>query len=134
MRNRLQLIMMNIATSTISDKTRKVLSMEGRWLSILEFANYKGKSISTVRRYIKANRVKHKEEQGKYYVWVKGYRDPSQQNERDFLEIRLENERLKKENRTLTEQVAELQMLVKIYEEEKSVVNADQLPELPCEL
>lgn len=126
--------MMNIATSTISDKTRKVLSMEGRWLSILEFANYKGKSISTVRRYIKANRVKHKEEQGKYYVWVKGYRDPSQQNERDFLEIRLENERLKKENRTLTEQVAELQMLVKIYEEEKSVVNADQLPELPCEL
>lgn len=134
MRNRLQLIMMNIATSTISDKTRKVLSMEGRWLSILEFANYKGKSISTVRRYIKANRVKHKEEQGKYYVWVKGYRDPSQQNERDFLEIRLENERLKKENRTLTEQVAELQMLVKIYEEEKSVVNVDQLPELPCEL
>lgn len=126
--------MMNIATSTISDKTRKVLSMEGRWLSILEFANYKGKSISTVRRYIKANRVKHKEEQGKYYVWVKGYRDPSQQNERDFLEIRLENERLKKENRTLTEQVAELQMLVKIYEEEKSVVNVDQLPELPCEL
>lgn len=108
--------------------------MEGRWLSILEFANYKGKSISTVRRSIKANRVKHKEENGKYFIWANGYKDPSQQTERDFLELRLENERLKRENRVLTEQVDELQMLVKIYEEEKSSLSVSNLPDLPSEL
>ena len=47
--------------------------MEGKWLSIIEYANYKKKSISTVRRYIKANRVKYKEDQGKYYILCKNY-------------------------------------------------------------
>lgn len=108
--------------------------MEGRWLSILEFANYKGKSISTIRRYIKADRVKYKEDNGKYYIWIKEYKDPSFQNEKDFLELRLENERLKRENRILTEQAAELEMLVKIYEEEKNALSVKNLPELPVEL
>lgn len=108
--------------------------MDGRWLSILEFANYKGKSISTVRRYIKADRVKHKEENGKYFVWAKGYQDPTQQNEKAFLEMRLENERLKRENRVLSEQVDELKMLVKIYEQESGSLNAKNLPELPKDI
>ncbi len=109
--------------------------MEGRWLSILEFAAYKGKSISTVRRYIKADRVKHKEDNGKYFIWVNNYRDPNGASEKDFLEIRLENERLKKENRALTEKTGELEMLVKLYEEEKaSYTRRNALPELPAEL
>ena len=115
----------------MSDKTRKVLSMDGRWLSILEFAKYKGKSISTVRRYIKADRVKHKEENGKYFIWARDYQDPAGQNEKAFLELRLENERLKKENRLLKEESDELQMLVKIYEEEKAAKKSGFLPELP---
>ncbi|MCO4752928.1 MAG: hypothetical protein KC478_00530 [Bacteriovoracaceae bacterium] len=108
--------------------------MDGRWLSIQEFANYKGKSVSTVRRYIKAERVKFKEENGKYFVWAKGYQDPSLQSEKVFLELRLDNERLKKENRVLTEQVDELKMLVQIYEEEKNSLNVHNLPELPLDL
>ena len=56
--------------------------MDGRWLSILEFANYKGKSVSTIRRYIKAERVKFKEENGKYFIWARDYKDPSLQNEK----------------------------------------------------
>lgn len=109
--------------------------MEGRWLSILEFAAYKGKSISTVRRYIKADRVKHKEDNGKYFIWVNNYRDPSGASGKEFLEIRLENERLKKENRVLAEKASELEMLVKIYEEEKAAIGRrNSLPELPPEL
>ena len=108
--------------------------MDGRWLSILEFANYKGKSVSTIRRYIKAERVKFKEENGKYFIWARDYMDPSLQNEKEFLELRLENERLKKENRTLGEQISELQMLVRIYEEEKNSLNAKNLPDLPVDL
>ncbi|MEX0798677.1 MAG: hypothetical protein WD025_04505 [Bacteriovoracaceae bacterium] len=115
--------------------------MDGRWLSILEFAHYKGKSVSTVRRYIKADRVKHKEENGKYFIWAKDYHDPAQQNEKAFLELRLENERLKKENRVLSEQTDELKMLVEIYEEESlassrkgSETRSRDLPALPIDL
>lgn len=108
--------------------------MEGRWLSILEFANYKGKSISTVRRYIKADRVKHKEDNGKYYIWAKDYQSAETENEKEALELRFENERLKKENRQLGEEVAELQMLVKLYEEEKNKLGKRDLPDLPAEL
>jgi len=106
--------------------------MEGKWLSVLEFATYKNKSISTVRRYVKADRVKHKEENGKYFIWVKNYVNSDLNSEREFLEIKLENERLKKDIYRLTDEVSELRMLVTIYESEKKVPPV--LPELPSEL
>lgn len=109
--------------------------MEGKWLSILEYASFKKKSISTVRRYIKANRVKHKEDNGKYYIWAKNYSDSVTKVEKDNLEVRFENERLKKENRILKEEVAELRMLISIYEtEKKNKALPPELPELPREI
>lgn len=107
--------------------------MEGKWLSILEYASFKKKSISTVRRYIKANRVKHKEENGKYYIWAKNYTNINTVEERELLENKFELERLKKENRILKEEVAELRMLVSIYENSKQP-NVPELPELPRDL
>lgn len=106
--------------------------MEGKWLSVLEFATYKNKSISTVRRYVKADRVKHKEENGKYFIWVKNYVDNTLNSEKEVLEIKLENERLKKDLHRLTDELSELKMLVQIYEAEKQVIPT--LPELPSEL
>jgi hypothetical protein len=88
--------------------------MDGKWLSILEYANYKNKSISTVRRYIKANRVKYKDEQGKYYIFCKNYQIDDTHKEQ--LNLKLENMRLAKENRVLKEELAELKMLVDLYE------------------
>ena len=109
--------------------------MEGKWLSILEYASFKKKSISTVRRYIKANRVKHKEEHGKYYIWAKNFSNSVTKDEKESLETRFENERLKKENRILKEEVAELRMLVSLYEaEKKSRALPPELPELPREI
>lgn len=109
--------------------------MEGKWLSILEYAAFKKKSISTVRRYIKANRVKHKEDNGKYFIWTKNFNTSVTQDEKDQLEIRFENERLKKETRLLKEELAELRMLVNIYESEKKTLPAPpELPELPREI
>ena len=90
--------------------------MDGKWLSVLEFASYKNKSISTVRRYIKANRVKFKDENGKYFIWVKNYQDESNNEEKELFQLKLENERLKKENRVIKEEINELKMLVQIYE------------------
>ena len=109
--------------------------MEGKWLSILEYAAFRKKSISTVRRYIKANRVKHKEDCGKYYIWTKNFNNNVTQGEKDQLEVRFENERLKKENRILKEELAELRMLIGIYESEKKKLPIPpELPELPREI
>lgn len=107
--------------------------MDGKWLSILEFAAYKKKSISTVRRYVKANRVKHKEEQGKYYIWVKSYITSQTNEEREVLEMKLENQRLKKEIREYKEENAELKMLVELYEggQMGPAKQTDLPPELP---
>lgn len=104
-------------------------SLEGKWLSILEFAAYKKKSISTVRRYIKANRVKHKEDQGKYYIWVKNYVPLEEKSERESLTIKLELERLRKENRNLKEELAETKMLITLYETGELKTALPDLPE-----
>lgn len=103
--------------------------MEGKWLSILEYAAYKKKSISTVRRYIKANRVKFKEDNGKYFIWTKNFVETSDETQKESLELKFENQRLKKEIRLLTEELAEMKMLVSIYESEKN--KEPILPQLP---
>lgn len=108
--------------------------MDGKWLSVLEYAAYKNKSISTVRRYIKANRVKFKDENGKYLIWTKNFNDSKTSEEKELLALKLENERLKKENRILTEENNEFKMLIQIYERDKFELNKNKLPELPEDL
>ena len=107
--------------------------MEGKWLSILEFAAYKKKSISTVRRYIKANRVKHKEENGKYYIWVKNFVPDQTQAQKDQLELKFEIERLRKENKDLKEELAEARMLIKLYEDGQMLPSLTA-KDLPCRM
>ena len=104
--------------------------MEGKWLSVLEYASFKNKSISTVRRYIKANRVKFKQESGKYFIWTKNFLDNKSEDERNNLELKFEIERLKKENIYLKDQLSEMQMLVNIYEQKSQL----SLPDIPSEL
>ena len=108
--------------------------MEGKWLSVLEYASYKGKSISTVRRYIKANRVKFKEENGKYFIWTKNYIPSRTEDQKTIIETKFEIERLKKENQELKEELAEAKMLLELYEKGKMGVQKKVLPELPAEL
>jgi hypothetical protein len=110
--------------------------MEGKWLSILEYASYKKKSISTVRRYVKANRVKHKEENGKYYIWAKNFVPNHTTVERQHLESKFELERLKKENIELKEEISEAKMLIQLYENGQMLISKKKsdLPELPPSL
>lgn len=107
--------------------------MEGKWLSVLEYASYKKKSISTIRRYIKANRVKHRDENGKYFIWVKNYIPNTTEKDKNNLELKFENERLKKENIELKEELAETKMLIELYESGQMVPpkQKSDLPELP---
>ena len=113
--------------------TYKGIVMEGKWLSILEYATYKKKSVSTVRRYVKANRLKLKEENGKYYIWVKNYISAQTLNEKDQLGLKFELERSKKENIALKEELAEVKMLIALYEQGQLLAprSASDLPDLP---
>jgi len=106
--------------------------MEGRWLSILEYAQYKNKSISTVRRYVKAGRVKYRDENGKYLLWVGNYISPITSTEKEALESKFELERLKKENRELQTENTEMKMLIDLYE--KGHMLPKKLPQTPISL
>lgn len=110
--------------------------MESKWLSVQEYAAYKKKSISTVRRYIRADRVKYRDEGGKYFIWTKNYISQKSESERKQLSFKLEFERLKKENIDLKEELAEVKMLIQLYE--KGNVSTENraftLPEIPQSL
>lgn len=83
--------------------------MENRedWLSINEYTEATSKSDSTVRRYIRSGKVESKFEDGKYFI--KG---------KFSLGNKTKVKRLEEENRALREEVAELRMLVDLYEKQ----------------
>ncbi|MFH1223119.1 MAG: hypothetical protein V1647_02100 [Pseudomonadota bacterium] len=76
------------------------------WLSITEFSVLNKMSPSTIRRKIKANVIKFKLEEGKYYLLDEKGGAPN--DEKDVL------------IRSLREEVSELKMLVKILEKQKN--------------
>jgi uncharacterized protein involved in tellurium resistance len=103
--------------------------MEGVWLSITDYSSYKKISISTIRRYIKSNILKYKEENGKYFIYVPSNEKIKVRQDEETLRNRLEIEFLKTQLRQLQQENAELKMLVELYEGKKSLI--DLPPELP---
>ncbi len=95
------------------------MANEGIWLSINEYSDYRGISISTIRRYIKASQVKSKFENGKYYIYVnEGNLERYQtRKESENLTHLLKIKELEQKNRLLMEEVNELKMLINIYEQ-----------------
>ena len=106
---------------------------EGVWLSINDYSRYKNVSISTIRRHIKNNILKHKEENGKYFIYVPSTEKLRLREEEEVLRIRLETELLRNQIRILKEENNELKMLVELYEKQnqKNVIK-DLPPELPA--
>jgi cell shape-determining protein MreC len=107
---------------------------EGVWLSINDYSRYKNVSISTIRRHIKNNILKHKEENGKYFIYVPSTEKVRLREEEETLKIRLEMELLRSQIRQLREENNELKMLVDLYENQnaKPVMRTTELPpELP---
>ncbi len=99
------------------------MNQEGIWLSILDYANVKKVSISTIRRSIKSGHIKYKEENGKYFIWTKEIAV-----QKEELALKLEVEFLKKRNRELEEEINDLKMLLSVYEHN---AQAETLPPLP---
>jgi hypothetical protein len=100
------------------------MEQNGIWLSILEYATAKKSSISTIRRSIKAGRVKYREENGKYFIFTKN--ETSSEELKKYLEI----ENLKKTNRKLLEEINDLKMLLTVYEDTTTNMES-RLPAIP---
>jgi Na+/phosphate symporter len=111
--------------------------MEGHWLTISEYSTYRKKSISTIRRYIKSERVKYKLEEGKYLIYVtdENYRNKKVVLEKDDMELRMKLVEYEAKIRKLEEENNDLKMLVSIYEREKKAESLlPDLPEMPNEI
>ena len=106
---------------------------DGVWLSITDYSLYKKVSISTIRRHIKTNILKYKEENGKYFIYVRNSERVKLKEEEEVLKIKLENELLKNQLRQLREDNNELKMLIELYESEKKNNSLEQ-PQMPPEL
>lgn len=112
--------------------------MEGQWLSITDYSEYRNISISTIRRYIKANRVKYKKEHGKYFIYVsdENYQIRQQKREKDEFSTKMEIVELRTRIRELEEENNDLRMLVSIYESRTDTTQSVRidLPSLPPEV
>jgi hypothetical protein len=87
----------------------------GTWIPLMDYAIKKSISLSTLRRHIKANKITHKVENGRYMIW-----DESQvPSENLNSEVPSDSivETLEKELRKAQEEIAELKMLIALYEE-----------------
>lgn len=105
---------------------------EGVWLPITDYSSYKKVSISTIRRHIKANILKFKEQDGKYFIYVAQSERIKLKEEEEILKLRLENELLKNLNNQLSEENIGLKMLVDVYEKKHDTqFESIEPPELP---
>lgn len=107
---------------------------EGVWLSISDYSRYKNVSISTIRRHIKNNILKYKEENGKYFIYVASTEKLRLREEEELLRVKLEVELLRNQIRQLNEENSALKMLVELYEKRSLRPQAEQPPELPMSL
>ncbi len=108
---------------------------EGVWLPITDYSSYKKVSISTIRRHIKSNILKYKEQEGKYFIYVAQSERIKLKEEEEILKLRLENELLKNLNSQLSEENIGLKMLVEVYENKHiGQLEIIEPPELPIEL
>lgn len=96
------------------------------WLTITEYSTLKDISVSTIRRYIKQNKVESKFSDGKYYIQCDERSDEKKIMNEHFYKNEISTLRLRL--KILEEENNEYKMLVKLYESEKI---SEELPELP---
>ena len=98
----------------------------GDWVSLVQYASRYSVSLSTLRRYIKSGKIKYKSEEGRYLVWDDHAHEKSTAlkpsfsttsvlvSEKQVAELELQLKRAQQE-------IAELKMLVALYEQQKEL-------------
>jgi hypothetical protein len=83
------------------------------WIPLVEFSVKKGISLSTLRRYIKANKIKWKLHDGRYLILDDGSATLN-------IDVELRFKNLEKDLQNAQEEIAELKTLIAFYEEKWS--------------
>ncbi len=91
-----------------------MIKKEGDWLSITDYANLRKISISSVRRHIKGDRVRYKNINGKYFIFIDGTN--LEKHEESNFAVRLNNQKLKEDIKKMQNEIDDLKMLVDLYE------------------
>lgn len=94
------------------------------WVPLVEYSVKSGVSLSTLRRQIKANKIQHKIDGGKYFIFDSDHLRGSgatvaNRETRDSSEA---VSRLVSDLRQAQEEISELKMLVALYEEKLSAI------------
>ncbi len=89
--------------------------MDGHWLTISEYSEYRQLSVSSIRRYIKSNKVIHKKENCKYFIFVSND-NLTMKESKVTTQKRLEILNLNSQIKRLTEENNDMKMLIAIYE------------------
>lgn len=109
-------------------REERVTDNVGNWYSILEYAQVKNVSISTIRRGIKSGRLKHKIEDGKYFIFTTKILTQAKAQHEEFLLN--ENKLLRERVRKLAQELDEYKMLVDLYENGQ-MIKHPSLPQIP---
>ena len=81
----------------------------GAWIPLLHYAMKTGTSLSTLRRHIKANKVRFRVENGRYLLWDASIAE-SMNDRSDVVQLKTDLQKAK-------EEIAELKTLIALYEE-----------------
>jgi predicted site-specific integrase-resolvase len=92
-------------------------SETGHWIPLMDYAMKNGVSLSTLRRHIKAGKLRHKSEHGKYYVFDDRFDDDFELSSGEDLSLEARVANLEGDLKKAKQEIAELKMLVAIYEE-----------------
>lgn len=92
----------------------------GAWVPLMEYALKNAVSLSTLRRYIKANKVVYKVVEGRYLLWDERASQPQVEPEKEPPELQDFVSQLQKDLRKAKEEIAELKTLIAFYEDSTS--------------
>ena len=99
----------------------------GQWLSLMEYANQNHVSLSTLRRHIKADKVRYRIENGRYLIWSNSKGEWQTSDEVTATELSSPVHMISELQRQLQqarEEIAELKTLVAFYEEQSESLRA----------
>ena len=105
----------------------------GDWVPLMDYAIKRGVSLSTLRRYIKSNKIKYRVEEGRYLLWDDGAAlalgpggrpthlgreiKPADKIVAAPPQLQTKIKKLETELGRAKEEISELKMLIAIYEE-----------------
>ncbi len=95
----------------------------GHWLPLVEYSAKRGVSLSTLRRQIKARKLRYRLDEGKYFIFDEELLlddgvDREELHAEEMAELRKEIIKIKKE-------LAEFKMLLALYEEKLAPICLD---------